>query len=115
MEEEYQKQLRLIAEDNVICEKAIIVLNSEEIRNELLEEFEKLEQYKLIEYFGVEGVNMEVAVAPEPREIIWENINYGNKRRVLRLILGWTMTLAAIGIVTAIFFFILRAKSFAVE
>jgi hypothetical protein len=29
--------VRLIAEDEVICEKAIVVLNSEEIRNELLE------------------------------------------------------------------------------
>lgn len=60
-------------------------------------------------------MNIEMAVAPEPREIIWENINYGNKRRVLRLILGWTMTFAAIAIITGIFFVILRAKSHAVE
>ncbi len=105
----------LIAEDNVTCEKAIIVLNSEEIRNELLEEFEKVEEYKLIEYFGVEGVNIEMAVAPEPKEIIWENINYGNKRRVLRLILGWTMTIASIAVITGIFYVILHAKGEAVE
>jgi hypothetical protein len=36
LEKEYQKQVGLIASDQVICEKAIVVLNSEEIRNELL-------------------------------------------------------------------------------
>ena len=48
MEKEYEKQTQLIAEDKVICEKAIIVLNSEEIRNELLEEFHKLDEYAVI-------------------------------------------------------------------
>jgi hypothetical protein len=33
MDKEYEKQVRLIAEDKVICQNAIIVVNSEEMRN----------------------------------------------------------------------------------
>jgi hypothetical protein len=53
--------------------------------------------------------------APEPKEIIWKNINYPKTVRALRLAVGWLLTGLLLGVVTVIFYFIFHAKSEAVE
>lgn len=58
---------------------------------------------------------MEASGAPEPKEIIWENINYPNQKRVVRLVIGWALTVVLIVVVTGIFYGILYAKGLAVE
>jgi hypothetical protein len=68
-----------------------------------------------LEYFGVEGLNIKIERAPEPKEIIWENINYPNGVRIARLAFGWLLTALLLGVVTAIFYFIFTAKSKAVN
>jgi hypothetical protein len=51
--------------------------------------------------------------APEPREIIWNNINYPKYKRWLRILLGWTLSILFLGAATAVFYFlvVLKAKS----
>jgi hypothetical protein len=46
---------------------------------------------------------------------MWENINYPNQKRVVRLVFGWLLTAALIVVVTGIFYGILNAKGNAVE
>jgi hypothetical protein len=76
---------------------------------------EEVESYVLLEHFGVEGLGVSVQRAPEPKEIIWKNINYPNSVRAVRLAIGWLLTALLLGAVTVIFYFIIHAKAHAVE
>jgi hypothetical protein len=58
---------------------------------------------------------VKIEKAPEPKEIMWENINYPNEKRVARLIIGWVLTAGLIVVVTGIFYGILNAKGNAVD
>lgn len=73
-----------------------------------------MEGYVLLEHFGVEGLGVTVQRAPEPKEIIWKNINYPNAVRAVRLAVGWILTCLLLGVITAIFYFIIHAKAHAV-
>lgn len=115
MQQEYERELAMIRCDTAICDKAVVILATERQKNALIEEVSKAEDYVLLEHFGVEGLGVTVQRAPEPKEIIWENINYTNAVRVMRLAVGWLMTALLLGLVTVIFYFIFNAKSHAVN
>lgn len=68
-----------------------------------------------MEFFGKDGELVEVDEAPEPKEIIWENINFPQEKRIIRLIIGWALTALFIAAVTGVFYGILTAKGHAVE
>jgi hypothetical protein len=53
--------------------------------------------------------------APEPKEIMWKNINNSKEKRVVRLVVGWVLTAALIMAVTGIFYGILQSKGSAVD
>ena len=91
-----------------------MILSSEPEKEKFLEAFEnfKVENPgKLIEFFGMQGAEVEVREAPEPREIIWENINYPSSKRFGRILLGWTLSALFIAFITVIFYFILKWKT----
>lgn len=67
-----------------------------------------------MEFFGKEGEHIEIDEAPEPKEIIWENINFPQEKRIIRLVIGWVLTALFIAAVTAVFYAILTAKGHAV-
>lgn len=67
-----------------------------------------------MEFFGREGEHIEIDEAPEPKEIIWENINFPQEKRVIRLVIGWVLTALFIAAVTGVFYAILTAKGHAV-
>jgi hypothetical protein len=90
----------------VLCEKAIVVLSNEETRNDFITHISELPVSELERHFG----EVEVCRAPEPKEIMWENINNHNKKRVVRLVVGWLLTAALIVVVTGIFYGILNVK-----
>lgn len=58
---------------------------------------------------------MEIDEAPEPKEIIWENINFPQEKRIIKLLIGWGLTALFIAAVTGVFYVILTAKGHAVE
>ncbi len=68
----------------------------------------------MVEFFGKEGEHIEIDEAPEPKEIIWENINFPQEKRIIRLVIGWVLTALFIAAVTAVFYAILTAKGHAV-
>lgn len=49
--------------------------------------------------------------APEPREIIWANINYPKYKRWLRVVLGWTLSIIFLAIATGVFYFLVVFKA----
>lgn len=58
---------------------------------------------------------MEIEEAPQPKEIIWENINFPQEKRIVRLAIGWGLTALFIAAITGLFYVILIAKVHAVE
>jgi hypothetical protein len=64
-----------------------------------------------VEFFGMQGSEVDVSEAPEPREIIWENFNYPSSKRFGRILLGWTLSALFIAFITVIFYFILKWKT----
>jgi hypothetical protein len=69
----------------------------------------------LVKYFGNQGTEVVLEEAPEPKEIIWEFINYPSGKRFGRVILGWGLSVAFIAFVTVIFYFVLKWKSTIIE
>jgi hypothetical protein len=65
----------------------------------------------LVQFFGPHGADIEVTEAPEPREIIWENVNYPSSKRVGRILLGWTLSALFIAVITGVFYWILKWKT----
>ena len=49
--------------------------------------------------------------APEPKEIIWENMNMKGKNKVFNYILGWFLSILLLAVVTVIFYFIMEQKA----
>jgi hypothetical protein len=72
--------INLTKKDELMCEKVILVLESEEIQNQVIREFrENMDNRKkhlqLIEMLGTDKVgDITIDKAPEPEEIIWGNI-----------------------------------------
>ena len=56
-------------------EKVILIFNSDEEKTEVIEEFVKIDYARKGPYFGVDSENITMKEAPEPKEILWENIN----------------------------------------
>jgi hypothetical protein len=49
--------------------------------------------------------------SPEPREILWKNINYPKYKRWLRIFLGWTLSIIFLSLTTGLFYGIVTIKS----
>ena len=54
---------------------------------------------------------MKVIQAPEPQEIIWENSNVPENRRILLKILGWGLSFFVLFAVAVVFYFLLSARA----
>ena len=106
--EEFNHDLK---SDKLLSEKAIIVLSSEPEKEKLLESFEDMDKATLIKYFGDQGANINIQEAPEPKEIIWENMLYSSSKRFGRIMLGWGLSIAFIAVITLLFYFILKWKT----
>jgi hypothetical protein len=52
LEKEHDRQVGLINQDEAICEKAVLVMESEDAKDGFLESWEKLDKCKLTEFFG---------------------------------------------------------------
>lgn len=70
-DEEIEREIILAQKDELLCEKVIIVLESDPVKEELLQEFafqSKLDKTKLVEIFGGDerAVKMRMMEAPEP-------------------------------------------------
>ena len=55
---------------------------------------------------------MKIKEAPEPKEILWNNINVSKKKKIALRLLGWGLSLLSLVIVTIIFYFILVEKAY---
>lgn len=51
--------------------------------------------------------------APEPREILWDNINVSNSNKILYKLVGWGLSILLLLLVTLIFYFIMEKKALA--
>ena len=54
---------------------------------------------------------IKVKEAPEPKEILWRNVNVSRKKKLLLYLLGWGMSLLVLIIATIVFYFILVQKA----
>jgi hypothetical protein len=52
LEKEHDRQVELINQDEAVCEKAILVMESEDAKDEFLENWNKLDKGKLADFFG---------------------------------------------------------------
>ena len=58
-----------------------------------------------IQAFGAGGERVEMTIAPNPKEIIWNNIDVTNERRVSLKTLGWILSILVLTVVTVIYYF----------
>lgn len=56
--------MEMIRADTAICDKAVVVLSSESQKNNLIREVSEIENYILLEHFGVKGLGVSVQRAP---------------------------------------------------
>lgn len=62
-------------------------------------------------YFGVGSEKISIKVAPEPKEICWENVNVPHKTKVLLYIVAWGLSILVLGVVTLAVYFIYEYKA----
>lgn len=53
---------------------------------------------------------LNVKQAPDPKEIIWENLNYPKNERWLKVLIGWLLSFLVLGGITGIVYALIRAK-----
>lgn len=112
---EHVRELQLLERDEVVCEKAIIVLQSETMKNQLLQHLKTDHRQRLQQWLGAGAQGVVAQSAPDPKEIIWENINLSRRRQALRGVLGWSLTAVACVVVTGAFYGVLYVKGSEVE
>lgn len=66
-------------------------------------------------YFGKHNSTVQFKEAPQPREILWENINVPRARHVRRVIISWVGYLLLLGTVTLVFFYLMSLKTLQVQ
>ena len=93
------------------CEKMILIFDTDEEKEEIISEFKEIKHGQYWKYFGENASSIYLEEAPEPKEILWENINYPRKRRYARIFVGWLLSVLFVASVTVIFYFILVEKS----
>ena len=48
-----------------------MIVESEQEKDEILNEFKIMKNLEKVEHFGVGGISITMKTAPEPKEIIW--------------------------------------------
>ena len=53
---------------------------------------------------------LNVKQAPDPKEIIWENLNYPKNQRWFKVLIGWLLSLLVLGAITGIVYILIHEK-----
>ena len=91
----------------MVCEKVIMVFNTDDEKDKILKEFSEINPSVIGPYFGPGSENIKIKEAPEPKEILWNNINVPQSKKIMLRILGWGLSLLVLVIVTIAFYFML--------
>lgn len=62
-------------------------------------------------YFGVGSENITIKIAPEPKQIIWKNVNVPQETKVFLYILAWILSIFVLAVVTVAVYFIYEYKA----
>lgn len=101
----------LVKRDEMECEKAIIVFNTQHEREEIIEEFDKMNFSIKGPYFGVGSEKITIKIAPEPKEIIWQNVNVPQETKIFLYIGAWILSILVLAFVTVAVYFIYDYKA----
>ena len=71
-----------------------------------MKEFDELTVLKKIQYFGKYGENVQIAEAPDPKQILWENVSMEGSAKMMKKFTGWMLSFLVLLVVTIIFYFI---------
>lgn len=81
-------------------------MNTEQDKEKVIKVFSNKKKEDLRKYFG-NYCHLRVDEAPNPEEIIWENFNLPKKKRIIRVILGWILSIIVLVAVFVVFYFVL--------
>jgi hypothetical protein len=92
---------------------AIVIMNTELHKNAIVNfgNKNKLNKKLLGDYFGEFEHDIEIEQAFEPNELIWHNLHYSSRDRLVSKLIGWSLSVVFIAIVTVIFYFLLNLKA----
>lgn len=100
-----------INKDNISANNAIIVFETEIQKEFFLESIDEYnEKGKLGKYFNNPVEPIVIEEAPEPREIIYENLQYSN-HSVKNILIGWGLSLLFLAAITGVFYVIQLIKT----
>ena len=94
--------------DTLYASKAIVILNTEQQKIDVLNAFQKMDKRRLEEYFVWMADELNVKQAPDPKEIIWENLNYPKNERWFKVLIGWLLSLIVLGAITGIVYILIH-------
>ena len=83
------------------------MFNTDDEKDEILKEFDEINPAVIGPYFGLGSEEISIKEAPEPKEILWKNVNVSKRRKIALRILGWGLSLALLVVATVVFYFIL--------
>lgn len=107
-------KIRKLNSDRLPFDTCIVIFHSERNKIDFQEKFREVGQVHTESIFGVENNSILMEQAPEPREIIWENIKYESTRKY-SILLGWTLSILFLIVIWIVYFYLQELKSKFIE
>lgn len=100
-----------INNDSIPATNAIIIFETEPQKEHFLDNMDKYqEEGKLGGNFGNPQEPIIIEEAPEPREIIYENLQYAHSR-TKNILVGWGLSLLFLAAITVVFYLLQLVKT----
>lgn len=99
-----EKTIEKINRDTISANNAIIIFEKETQKEYFLESIDEYnEKGKLGKYFNNPAEPITIEEAPEPREIIYENLQYSG-HAVKNICIGWGLSILFLLAITGVFY-----------
>lgn len=93
------------------CEKVILVFNTDQIKSQVLDMFDQIQDSIKGQFFGIGAEDITIKEAPEPKEILWKNVNVDKDKKFALYLTSWGLSTLLLLIITIIFYFVLEQKT----
>lgn len=100
----------MFQKDTLYAEKAIVIVNTVQQKIDILAKFKGMPKRNLQKYFSWMGDEVQIKQAPDPKEIIWENVNFPKNERWFKVLIGWILSGLVLGGITTVVYFLISAK-----
>lgn len=106
-----EKTISQINKDTISANNAIIIFETETQKEYFLSQVDEYtENGKIGKYFNNPAEPIIIEEAPEPREIIYENLQYSN-HIVKNVCIGWSLSMLFLLAITGVFYVIQLIKT----